>query len=64
MDVTARDSDSLLTAISGRVSERQSLRSDGASHERLEHNRLEIARLQWELSYALLRRYLPEAEAA
>jgi hypothetical protein len=64
MDAAARDTDSLLNAISGLVSERQSLRSDGATHERLEHNRLEILRLQWEFSYALVRRYLPQAQAA
>jgi hypothetical protein len=64
MDAAARDTDSLLSLISRLVSDRQLLRSNGASSERLEHNRLEIARLQWEFSYALVRRYLPQAEAA
>jgi hypothetical protein len=58
-----RDTDALLTAISGLVAERQQLRARGATSMRLERNRLRIARAQWELSYALIQRYLP-AQAA
>jgi hypothetical protein len=41
------------------VDERQSLRSAGADEAALEQNRLAIVRCQWELSQALIRRYLP-----
>jgi hypothetical protein len=58
-----RDTASLLDQISRLVAERQRLRARGASEVGLERNRLKIARLQWELSYALIRQY-SEAEAA
>jgi hypothetical protein len=40
---------------------RQQLRADNAPDEVLEENRLELARTQWELSHALIQRYLPAA---
>jgi hypothetical protein len=45
------------------VSERQQLRRDGAAAEELESNRLAIVKCQWELSRALIDRYLPPAAA-
>jgi hypothetical protein len=39
------------------VRERQQLRSAGASHSRLEANRLELIRAQWALAGALTERY-------
>jgi hypothetical protein len=56
-----RDTEALLREISGLVAERQRLRTQGTTGVRLERNRVKIARLQWELSYALLRRYRPAA---
>ena len=47
----------LQTEIGGLCSERQRLRAAGAADGELEQNRLEIARLQWELSHALIVRY-------
>jgi hypothetical protein len=44
--------------------ERQSLRAAGAGSVALERNRVAIARAQWELSHALIERYLPQAAAA
>jgi hypothetical protein len=40
--------------------ERQALRTSGAAESVLEQNRVEIARAQWELSHALIERYLPK----
>jgi hypothetical protein len=55
-------------SLTGRISvlctERQSLRTNGASETDLERNRVEIARAQWELSHALIERYLPNPAAA
>ncbi len=45
------------------VVERQELRIRGASIVSLERNRLQIARAQWELGYALIDRHLPEPAA-
>jgi hypothetical protein len=45
------------------VDERQQLRRNGAPVEELERNRLAIVRCQWELSRALIERYLPPAAA-
>ena len=43
--------------------ERQRLRATGAEEHDLERNRLEIARLQWELSHALIGRHARSAAA-
>lgn len=51
--------ESLTQRISTLATERQALRMDGATETALERNRVEIARAQWELSYALIERYLP-----
>jgi hypothetical protein len=44
--------------------ERQQLRVNGADSVALERNRVAIAGAQWELSYALIERYLPPHVAA
>jgi hypothetical protein len=49
----------LLEQISGLTAERQRLREQGTGGSRLERNRVKLARTQWELSYALIERYLP-----
>ena len=51
----------LLDQIGGLTAERQRLRDEGADVARLERNRIKLARAQWELSYALIERYLPSA---
>jgi hypothetical protein len=51
----------LLERISRLTAERQRLRDEGADVARLERNRIKLARAQWELSYALIERYLPSA---
>jgi hypothetical protein len=43
--------------------ERQRLRSAGAAPVKLERNRIKLARAQWELSHALIERYLPAAHS-
>jgi hypothetical protein len=53
--------ESLTARIASLVANRQELRADGAHADALERNRLEIARLQWRLSQALIARYLPAA---
>ncbi len=49
----------LTRRIGALVSERQALRALAAGGDELEHNRVEIARLQHELSRALIARFLP-----
>ena len=44
--------------------ERQALRADAAGAEELERNRLEIVAAQWDLSHALIERYLPAQRTA
>jgi hypothetical protein len=44
--------------------ERQNLRAIDAGSVALEQNRVAIARAQWDLSYALIERYLPKPAAA
>ena len=41
------------------TADRQRLRDQGAAATRLERNRVKLARKQWELSHALIARYLP-----
>ena len=41
------------------TAERQQLRDGGAAAAKLERNRVKLARKQWELSHALIERYLP-----
>jgi hypothetical protein len=50
--------EALLEEISGLTAQRQSLRDQGVNGSRLERNRVKLARKQWELSYALIDRYL------
>ncbi len=53
--------ESLTQRISTLTTERQALRTNGATETALERNRVQIARAQWELSYALIERYLPSS---
>jgi len=46
------------------TAERQRLRETGAAAGKLEHNRVKLARTQWELSHALIERYLPAQRSA
>jgi hypothetical protein len=54
-----RDPDTLKDLLAKLVDERQRLRSEDASADDLERNRLAIVQCQWELSRALIARYLP-----
>ena len=53
--------ESLTQHISTLTTDRQALRTNGATEVALERNRVQIARAQWELSYALIERYLPNS---
>jgi hypothetical protein len=59
-----RSVEELLDRLGELTVERQRLRLDGATQATLERNRIEIARTQWELSYALIERYVETAAAA
>jgi hypothetical protein len=48
----------LMEEISSLTTERQSLRERGINGSRLERNRVKLARKQWQLSHALIERYL------
>ena len=62
-DAPAKSVEALQAEISLLCSERQQLRASGAEDGDLERNRLAIARLQWELSHALIGRYARSAAA-
>jgi hypothetical protein len=51
--------EALMQEIGELTSERQRLRDLSAAPSRLERNRIKLARKQWELSHALIQRYLP-----
>lgn len=53
----------LMQEITMLTSDRQRLRDQGASAAKLERNRLKLARKQWELSHALIERYLPGTDS-
>jgi hypothetical protein len=59
-----RTVEALLEQISILTAERQRLRERGADAACLERNRVRLARSQWELSHALIERYLPHSHAA
>jgi hypothetical protein len=56
-----RSVEDLLGQIATLTAERQRLRELGIHDARLERNRIKLARAQWELSHALIKRYLPDA---
>jgi hypothetical protein len=56
--------ETLLEEISELTMERQRLRETGVNGTRLERNRVKLARKQWELSHALIERYLPSDSQA
>jgi hypothetical protein len=58
-----RTVEALLDQISELTAERQRLREEGVNSARLERNRVKLARAQWELSHALIERYLPAADS-
>jgi hypothetical protein len=62
--VERRDPETLVQLHAALVLERQQLRLGGAASRELERNRLAIVQCQWELSRALIERYLPPAAAA
>ena len=57
------DLETLKTLHATLVDERQQLRAGGATAAELERNRLAIVNCQWELSRALIARYLPPVVA-
>jgi hypothetical protein len=61
---SAASVETLEEQIGGLVNERQQLRERGAAADALERNRVRLARAQWDLSHALISRYLPAEQAA
>jgi hypothetical protein len=63
--IAARPKQLSVEALQARIAdlsrERQDLRTLNAAEPDLERNRLEIVEAQWDLSHALVRRYLPAA---
>ena len=57
-----RTVEDLLGQIGELTAERQKLREAGVGGAKLERNRIKLARAQWELSHALIERYLPQHE--
>jgi hypothetical protein len=55
--------EALMEEIGALTAERQRLRDGGAAAAKLERNRVKLARKQWELSHALIERYLPGADS-
>ncbi len=53
--------EALLLRLEALTRERQDLRLDLAEARMLEQNRLAIVEAQWDLSHALIRRFLPVA---
>jgi hypothetical protein len=51
--------DTLTAQLRDLVRERQALRERGAAADELERNRLQIVRVQWQLSYALVELHTP-----
>jgi hypothetical protein len=61
MATTLHTVEALQERIGQLAGQRQQLRAERAEREALEQNRLEIGRVQWELSRALISRYLAPA---
>jgi hypothetical protein len=59
----AQTVESLTEQLGALTLERQALRASDAGSVALERNRAAIARAQWELSHALIERYLPKTAA-
>jgi hypothetical protein len=62
-DSRTRSVEALQERIAEIVACRQALRERGANASALERNRLQLARCQWELSFALIARHLPQVDA-
>lgn len=56
--------ESLTELLTSLTLERQALRASEAGSVDLERNRMAIAKAQWELSYALIERYVPGTAVA
>jgi hypothetical protein len=54
--------ETLMDQIAELAAERQRLRDSGAAPAKLERNRIKLARTQWQLSHALIERYLPAVQ--